>query len=227
MQGLNGTAGPSRPSVTYFRAEMGANMRLTEIRGLPVIDPMTARKVGVVSNYYVDAVGGRLAAIEVDGDADPLGGRSSRIPAAQIRRLGHHAVMLTRRPRAEAGQDSDAPDSLLDARQLDGLEVMGDDGRRIGQVADANVDPDSLHVQAFVLRTSFLAWLLNRNARLAPASVASASTEMLLVRRLAAESAATHEATIGAGADLTTPLNFLRRDGADAEARGEKQVRAG
>ncbi|MCA1644938.1 MAG: PRC-barrel domain-containing protein, partial [Chloroflexi bacterium] len=37
-------------------------MRLKELRGLPVIDPTAARKIGTVQDYQIDPASGRLAA---------------------------------------------------------------------------------------------------------------------------------------------------------------------
>ena len=66
-------------------------MRLKELRGLPVIDPTAARKIGTVSDYQVDPANGRLAALDLDG-SDGRG--AERVLAQRIRRVGANAVIL-------------------------------------------------------------------------------------------------------------------------------------
>ncbi len=47
-------------------------MRVRQLRGIPIIDPTRARKIGTITDFLLDAEAGRLAAIEVkprEGDA--------------------------------------------------------------------------------------------------------------------------------------------------------------
>src|SRR3981081_1837839 len=69
-------------------------MRLKELRGLPVIDPTAARKIGTVQDYQIDPASGRLAALDINSVE---GGEGERILAAPIRRVGSNAVILTPR----------------------------------------------------------------------------------------------------------------------------------
>ena len=64
-------------------------MRLKELRGLPVIDPTAARKVGTVIDYQVDPVSGRIAALDIT-PVDST--ESQRVLAQRIRRVGTSAV---------------------------------------------------------------------------------------------------------------------------------------
>ena len=41
-------------------------------------------------------------------------------------------------------------------RRCVGLEVMGDDGNRVGRVLDATFDQDSLEIDAYLLRAQLL-----------------------------------------------------------------------
>ena len=54
-------------------------MRLKELRGIPVIDPTAARKVGTVLDYQVDPAASRLAALDINsvetGDGERIPGR--------------------------------------------------------------------------------------------------------------------------------------------------------
>jgi sporulation protein YlmC with PRC-barrel domain len=156
-----------------------AKMRLKELRGLPVIDPTAAHKVGIVTDYQVDPVAGRLAALDIS-PAEKTGG-DERILAHRIRRVGRHAVILT----ARAGSTANAPVELnehwLDTASMDGLEVIGDDGNRIGRLGDATFDPDSLEIDAYLLNwTSFWQRLMGRG-RIQPAKVHACSRELMIV----------------------------------------------
>src|SRR5438105_15341648 len=104
----------------------GDHMRLKNLRGLPVVDPLAARKIGFVTDFQVDPVGGRLAALDVDGSS--AGGGADRISARRIRRVGRHAVMLTSARALQPTSLPDGTDGWLDSTTLYGLEVLGDDG---------------------------------------------------------------------------------------------------
>src|SRR3954471_23833562 len=92
-----------RPTVHGWKrarfVDREAAMRLKELRGLPVIDPTAARKVGNVTDYQVDPVSGRIAALDITCVDD---NESVRILAPRIRRVGHNAVILTARGGAAA-----------------------------------------------------------------------------------------------------------------------------
>ena len=58
-------------------------MRLKELRGLPVIDPTAARKIGTVIDYQVDPVSGRIAALAAPRGSDCRVEPGLRIPLIQ------------------------------------------------------------------------------------------------------------------------------------------------
>ncbi len=153
-------------------------MRLKELRGLPVIDPTAARKVGAVADYQVDPVSGRLAALDING-TDERGGE--RILAQRIRRVGSSAVILTARGGSVPGGTPEVNERWLDASTLSGLEVMGDDGNRGGHLVDATFDQDSLEVDAYLLAANFFERLFGRRGRIQPTKVHSCSRELMLV----------------------------------------------
>jgi sporulation protein YlmC with PRC-barrel domain len=153
-------------------------MRLKELRGLPVIDPTAARRVGTVADYQVDPATGRIAALDitcVDGDA------GERVLAQRIRRVGSSAVILTARGGSLAGPSVEINDRWLDTSTAIGLEVMGDDGNRIGHLVDGTFDQDTLEIQAYLLRSSFFERLIGRRGRIQPAKVHSCSRELMIV----------------------------------------------
>jgi uncharacterized protein YrrD len=155
-------------------------MRLKEIRGLPVVDPAAARKIGTVSDYLVDPATGRLAALETQGRE---GNTDERIAAHRIRRIGQHAVVLT--GRATSGSitsDTDHAERWLDSASLANLEVLGDDGNRIGRLTDASFDQDTLEIDAYLLHANLWERLFGRHrGRIQPNQVASCSRELMIV----------------------------------------------
>jgi sporulation protein YlmC with PRC-barrel domain len=170
-------------------------MRLKELRGLPVIDPTAARKIGTVSDYQVDPANGRLAALDLDG-SDARG--AERILAQRIRRVGANAVILTARGGTMPAVDSDVNQAWLDSSTLVGLEVMGDDGNLIGRLVDATFDQDSLNVDAYLLGATMWQRLFGRRDRIEPAKVHACSRELMMVStgRLKETPAAEDNATI-------------------------------
>jgi uncharacterized protein YrrD len=154
-------------------------MRLKELRGLPVVDPTAARKIGSVSDYQVDPTAGRLAALDVT----PLdGGEVQRVLAQRIRRVGGSAVMLTARGGSMPSSTNEVNERWLDTATLVGLEVMGDDGTRVGHLVDATFDQDSLAIQAYLLQGSgFLDSFSGKRNTIEPDAVHSCSRELMLV----------------------------------------------
>lgn len=153
-------------------------MHLKELRGLPVIDPTAARKVGTVADYQIDPTSGRIAAIDLSpANSAP----AERILAARIRRVGSHAVILTPRGGATSGTPADVNERWLDTSTLVGLEVMGDDGNRIGHLVDARFDQDSLQIEAYLLRSGGLSRLLGDRTRIAPSRVNACSRDLMMV----------------------------------------------
>jgi uncharacterized protein YrrD len=157
-----------------------ARMRLKEIRGLPVVDPAAARKIGTVSDYLVDPATGRLAALETQGRE---GNTDERIAAHGIRRIGQHAVVLTGRATSgSTSSDTDQAERWLDSASLANLEVLGDDGNRIGRLTDASFDQDTLEIEAYLLQTNLWERLFGRHrGRIQPNQVASCSRELMIV----------------------------------------------
>jgi sporulation protein YlmC with PRC-barrel domain len=154
------------------------NMRLKELRGLPVVDPIAARKIGTVIDYQVDPASGRLAAVDITSNAS---GAGERVLATRIRRVGGSAILLTARGGNVPGAVAEVDERWLDGSTLSGLEVLGDDGNRVGRLVDANFDQDSLEIEAYLLRTSIFERLMGRPGRIPPGKVQACSRELMLV----------------------------------------------
>ena len=153
-------------------------MRLKELRGLPVIDPTAARKVGTVTDYQVDPVSGRIAALDISPVNGPEG---ERIVAQRIRRVGSSAVILTARGGSMPSAPIDVNERWLDTSTGFGLEVMGDDGVRIGHLVDATFNQDSLEIEGYLLRDGFFERFFRRRGRIQPDKVHSCSRELMIV----------------------------------------------
>jgi sporulation protein YlmC with PRC-barrel domain len=155
-------------------------MRLKHLHGLPVIDPTTARKIGIVVDYQIDPASGRVAALDVAGAGETdLDGE--RILAQRIRRVGRNAVILTGTGRASPRTPRTTDDRWLDGSTLVDLEVMGDDGDGIGRLVDASFDQDSLGIDFYVLRSSIWNRLLGRRSTIEPGVIHACSRELMIV----------------------------------------------
>jgi uncharacterized protein YrrD len=119
-----------------------------------------------------------LAALDVTPAAS---GAAERILAQRIRRVGSSAVILTARGGSAPSTTSEVNDHWLDSSTTVGLEVMGDDGMRIGHLVDAMFDQDTLQIEAYLLQTSFFDQLFGRRGRIAPDTVHSCSRELMMV----------------------------------------------
>jgi sporulation protein YlmC with PRC-barrel domain len=93
-------------------------------------------------------------------------------------------------------------DRWLDTSTLVGLEVMGDDGNRIGRLVDATFDQDTLEIGAYLLGVSFLERLIGRRDRIQPASVHSCSRELMIET-----TGRVKEADVAAAPDETVPID--------------------
>lgn len=155
-------------------------MRLKDLQGLPVIDPSSARKIGTVVDYEVDPSAARLAGLRI---SDTQAETRQRVAAQHIRRVGRHAVILTAGAPAAADLASGADHRWLDQASLEGLEVIGDDGNRVGYLSDATFDQDTLAIGVYMLRTAALGLsrLTGRRGRIQPDDVQACSSELMIV----------------------------------------------
>ena len=64
-----------------------------------------------------------------------------------------------------SNREATANERWLDAGSLVNLEVLGDDGNRIGRLADARFDQDTLDIQAYLLKGSLWENLVRRRGR--------------------------------------------------------------
>jgi sporulation protein YlmC with PRC-barrel domain len=151
-------------------------VKLSKVTGLPVVDTHVARQAGVVSDVLLDMQGGRVAVLNVK-HAD--GWLVQRIPAEYVYRLGPHTVLVADTIAVDIGPP-DPDQRFFPMESVFGLQVMSDSGDRVGQIADADLDDQTLAVRAYLLRKASGAW--RRLGRIHPDEVLACSPELMLVR---------------------------------------------
>jgi sporulation protein YlmC with PRC-barrel domain len=149
---------------------------LSQVAGMPVVDTHVARQAGVVADVLLDLATGRVAVLNVQ-HAD--GWLVQRIPAEYVYRLGPHTVLVADTVAVDMGP-AIANQRWFRTEALLGLEVITEGGDRVGRVADADLDDQTLAVRAYLLKNAEGAW--RRRGRVHPDEVVTCSPEMMIVR---------------------------------------------
>jgi sporulation protein YlmC with PRC-barrel domain len=154
-------------------------MRVDRLRNLAVIDPDTACRIGIVTDYWVDATAGRVAALAIRPiDVD----LSQRVEAARVACVGRDAVMLTTTRGAGAPAIGVMPERCLDRRHLTGLSVYTDVGSRLGRVDGAVINATTLEVATYELAIPVWRRWLPGLRRITADRVAWCGREVMVVR---------------------------------------------
>jgi len=149
---------------------------LSKVTGLPVVDTHVARQAGVVSDVLLDLQTGRVAVLNVQ-HAD--GWLVQRIPAEYVYRLGPHTVLVSDTVAVDLGPPQ--PDQRwFPLQSLLGLEVLTEGGERVGHIADAELDAQTLIVTAYLLKEAKGVW--RKRGRVHPDEVVTYSPELMIVR---------------------------------------------
>jgi sporulation protein YlmC with PRC-barrel domain len=151
-------------------------VKLTKVSGMPVVDTHVARQAGVVSDVLLDLQAGRVAVLNVT-HAD--GWLVQRIPAEYVYRLGPHTVLVADTVAVDLGPP-EMDQHWFPIESVVGLEVLTEGGDPVGQIADADIDTQTLAVKSYLLRKATGAW--RRKGRVHPDEVVNCSAEMMLVR---------------------------------------------
>jgi sporulation protein YlmC with PRC-barrel domain len=146
------------------------------VTGLPVVDTHVARQAGVVSDVLVDLQAGRVAVLNVQ-HAD--GWLVQRIPAEYIYRIGPHTVLVSDTVAVDLGPPA-ADQRFFPLDTLVGLEVLTEGGERVGHIADAELDAQTLAVKVYLLKETRGLW--RRRGRIHPEDVVTFSPELMVVR---------------------------------------------
>jgi sporulation protein YlmC with PRC-barrel domain len=102
-----------------------------------------------------------------------------RIPAEYVYRIGPHTVLVADTIAVDLGPPP-TDQRWFPIQSVIGLEVMSEGGDRVGQIADAELDDQTLAVRAYLLRHASGVW--RRGGRLNPDEVVTCSEELMLVR---------------------------------------------
>jgi len=151
--------------------------RLSRMRGMPVVDLSTAHRIGHVVDIYLDPNEGRLAALEV-GPTRAF--HQKLLDGRFVRRIGLQAIMTI----APAGQEEfDLPsdDRIVDMDTMLGLEVLAEDGDRVGFISDVCMNPDTLSVDAYELRTPLLERIFRGQRLVLPDAMMLCTGDLMIV----------------------------------------------
>jgi uncharacterized protein YrrD len=157
-------------------------MRITTFRGLRVISLAEALKMGKVEDVLLDPTARWVAAVRVRS-----GGITSNehiVLREAVKRVGQHAVVLG----DPVGMGSERPielDRLIDLHGFLGMEVVSDEGTRLGHIRDAEVDTQTLNITEYELSRNFWDTYLQTGMRVAAHDTLSGSKDVLIVPQAA------------------------------------------
>ncbi len=154
-------------------------MRITELKGRPVVDSATARRIGLVVDLFVDAGVARLVALAVGA---PGADKRKHIAAESIGRIGRDAIMVNLDPATQRTAHAANLQDCLDYRCLTGLEVLDEQGDRIGYLHDARLERDQLTIVTFELNGSLWRRCLDLREEIPPYDVAASSRDAMVLR---------------------------------------------
>src|ERR687885_1291641 len=113
---------------------------------MPVVDTHVARQAGIVSDVLLDLQAGRVAVLSVKHAGGWL---VQRIPAEYVYRLGPHTVLVSDTVAVDVGPPEPDED-VFPIESVIGLPVLTEGGDRVGEIADAELDDQTLAVQAYL-----------------------------------------------------------------------------
>ena len=152
--------------------------RLNELRGMPVVDITSAHRIGTVLNVHLDPNAGSVESIDVSRHGEEA---EHRVKVVDIRRIGKDAIVML--PAAANGHHrQEALDGFIDTATIIGLEVLNEEGDRLGFISDILLNADSLEVQAYELTTPFLERLFRGHRRIVPDRVLMCSRDVMVTR---------------------------------------------
>jgi len=152
--------------------------RLSQLRGMPVIDLSRAHRVGYILDVFINPSVRRLSALAVGPSGEF---RQDWVAGTHVRRIGRNAVVIqASEDKAEIADPGESDDSI-DSKTLNGLEVLADNGDRVGYVSDVYLNPDTLAVQAFELSTPLWERWLRGRRLVKPDGMLLCSRELMIV----------------------------------------------
>jgi uncharacterized protein YrrD len=153
-------------------------MQITELRGLRVISLSEALKMGKVEDALLDPTARWVAALRVRSGGSP--GHEHIVLREAVKRVGQHAVVLG----TPLGMGTEPPpelDRLIDLHGFIGLEVVTDEGVKLGHIRDAKIDPQTLNILEYQLGRYFWDTYLQTGMAISAEQILSGSKDVLIV----------------------------------------------
>jgi len=163
--------------ITSRRAEAPLK-RLNQLRGMPVVDISSAHRIGNVLNVHLDPNAGSIESIDVGRSGEAA---EHRLKVVDIRRIGKDAVVMLP-VAADSHHRQDALDGFIDTATIMGLEVIDEEGDRLGFISDILINADTLEVHTYELTTPYLERLFRGPRRVPPDRVLMCSRDVMIIR---------------------------------------------
>jgi uncharacterized protein YrrD len=214
--------GPRVEQIASRRGEAPIK-RLSQLRGMPVVDISSAHRIGTVVNVHLDPNAGSVESMDVGRNGEAT---ERRVKVVDLRRIGKDAVVML--PAATNGSHRpDALDGFIDTATITGLEAIDEEGDRLGFISDILINADSLEVHAYELTTPFLERLFRGPRRIAPDRVLMCSRDVMVIRsaRPAVVISVTPDLQQRAGDLRTRPLRLAPSVAEDTEIDQTAAVR--
>ena len=154
-------------------------MRLSELRGKPVVSIAEARRVGVVDDVLTDQSYRHLTALRVKTDGH---GSGLLVAIENVRGIGPDAVTINSReallrPEHATQYFSDPPlRSILNSR------IVNDRGEGIGRVREVDVDTGRRSLRSLVYVAGMIDTILNRAHLVATSDVLGVGPGVITIR---------------------------------------------
>jgi sporulation protein YlmC with PRC-barrel domain len=158
-------------------------VRLQPLRDQPLLHTRWGRLVGWLRDVALDPPAGRATALEVELAVPPQRRWVAPFPLWRSRRLG---AALETDP--ERWRPIERAYDWIGLDALDGLLVVDADGDWSARVADAEADPETWAITAYLLRRPW--WHCLGRPRLVPDRVVSSGPDILVIERRQARSPA-------------------------------------
>jgi len=176
--------------------------RISQLRGMPVIELSSAQRIGNVANVFLNPNNGSVASFDVIRIGDSL---ERHVKAVDIRRIGKDALVMLPAARWPTSSRPETTDACLDLSDITGLEVIAETGDRVGFISDVVVNPETLAIESYELQTPYWERLFRGQRRIQGDSVLICSHDVMLTR-------SAHSTTA-----ISVDPELARQDGSDDE----------
>ncbi|HLW01546.1 MAG TPA: hypothetical protein VKT82_23015 [Ktedonobacterales bacterium] len=157
-------------------------MHVTELRGLRVISLSETLKMGKVEDALLDPTAHFVAALRVRSGGSP--GGEHIILREAVKRVGQHAVVLGA-PIGMGLQRQPDLDRLIDLQTFLEMEVVTEEGTRLGRIHDAEIDTQTLNITDYEMTRHFWDAYLQTRVRVSARDTFSGSKDVLIVPQAA------------------------------------------